>query len=214
MYAFSLIGMTEQGKSRKARELITTRGMQMYGALVNDVNNEYGATRRDRETGEERPSVNLPVISSAGEANAYPRSRFVTNAGDSMKEYLKIVREKRNTTVIFEECTAFFKGRTPPGLCEMIINKGHTYNNYIFMWHSIRSVPPELLGLMDWVILFKTGDNEAIVKQKDVKLLPYWLVLQSKQKGTQPFIIDWQREQFDEGNYKRMREIYLKSKMR
>ena len=192
MFAFCNIGMTKQGKSRKAREMITKHPMDTFGALVNDVNNEYGDFRRDRESGISKPSTGLQLVQSLNESNSRQlyRSRY-GGANATMKEYLQIVRTKEYTTVIFEECTAFFKGRTPPNLCEMIINKGHTINNYIFQFHSIRSVPPELLGLMDYVNLFKTNDNEEIVAQKDQKLLPYWLDLQTKPDGAAPHVINW-----------------------
>lgn len=209
MYAFCLIGMTKQGKSRYARRLITERGQENFGAFVNDVNDEYGQYRRDRETGALMPSVGLTT-----DVTAY-RSRYVHDmdkGGNSMKEYLKLVARKKNTTCIFEECTAFFKGRTPDVLCEIIINKGHTLNNYVFCFHSIRSVPPELLGLMDYVVLFKTADNESIVKGKDQKLLPYWLKLQGAKDGTQPFAIAWQTEVFNEQRYNEQRKRFFNTK--
>ena len=209
MYAYCLIGMTKQGKSRFARGMVSEKGMDKFGCIVNDVNDEYGRFRKDRETGELRPSLNLP-----NDTNMF-RSRFIPDIDStksSIREYLKITRRKKNCTCIYEECTAFFKGRTPPELCEIIIAKGHTNCNHVFCFHSIRSVPPELLGLMDFVVLFKTGDSEKIVKDKDEKLLPYWLSMTTKKDGAQPYIIEWQSEIFNEDAYYKLKQKIRRGK--
>jgi len=195
MYSFALIAMTKQGKSRTAREMITGE-FANYPCIVNDVNNEYGAIRRDRETGAALPGIGLP------DNVDLPRSRYI---GGDINEYLSIVENKRYTTVIFEEATAFFKGRTSERLCKLVINKGHTYNNYVFLFHSIRSVPPELLGFMDFIYLFKTGDTEKVVADKAPGLLPYWLIQKTKPSGAKPIKIDWLNENFDENLYAKLK---------
>jgi hypothetical protein len=202
MFAYALIAMTKQGKSRKAREMITLRGMDKFPCLVYDVNDEYGEFRRDRDTGEYKPSTNLPTDTRLF------RSRYA-NEDMNMKDFMEIVKTKRNCNIIFEEATAFFKGRTSEELCRMIINKGHTHNNYIFLFHSVRAIPPELLGYMDFVLLFKTNDSEDLVKKKDPKLLPAWLELQTKQSGANPICLDWVNSPpFNKNQYAILREKY------
>lgn len=201
MYAICIIGMTKQGKSRYTREKIVKPAMQQgLGCLVYDVNDEYGEYRRDRDSGALVPSIGLQT-----DTRLYC-SRYA-KPDMNMREFMEIVKTKKHTTVIFEEATGFFKGRTNEDLCKMIINKGHTINNYVFLFHSMRSVPPELLGLMDFLVLFKTSDEEILVKQKSQKLLPYWLDLQQKPDGAKPWVLNWLTEKpFDKNRYEMMKQ--------
>lgn len=128
---------------------------------VFDVNNEY----------------NLP---SSGE-----RSK---NISCDERDFIKNCFLKKETICVFEEATGFFEGRTSRDLRRLIVNKRHTKNVYIFMFHSISSIPPRLLQLSNFVILFKTLDEDYQVEGKYPSLFKYFQKLK-KMKHQSKFII-------------------------
>ena len=200
MFSYAVIAMTKEGKSKLVRETFLSGQMSQMPCLVFDVNDEYGAFRRDRDTGELKPSTNLPTDTSL------PRSRFTGTGKGAFNKFVEIAQTKKYTTIVFEECTAFISGVTPEVIKSLIIAKGHTNNVFIFIYHSIRTIPPAMLDLMDTVYLFKTADHEKAVQDKNPKLLPYWYVLQHKETGKYtPFKIEWQREAFNPDFYKRLK---------
>jgi hypothetical protein len=97
------------------------------------------------------------------------------------KEFIKQCYLKRQTVCVFEEATGFFEGKTSKELRRLIVNKRHTQNVYLFVFHSITSVPPRLLQFANFVVLFKTGDEEYQVENKYPSLYPYYMKLKTMQ---------------------------------
>lgn len=172
-----IIGMTGQGKSKMTFKLIRNSNP----CLVYDVNNEYGLHPKNPDW-----SLNLPTDLRQ------PRCRY---AGDNMNmsDFMGLVRNRKNTNVVFEEATGFFSGNVGKDLIQMAINKRHTGNNYIFLFHSLRSVPPKLLDFANIIILFKTGDDLPTVQKKHSRLVKPFLKVQRLPIGV-PEIINWQRQ--------------------
>jgi hypothetical protein len=75
-----------------------------------------------------------------------------------------------DTYCIFEEATGFFKGRLDEQTDRMILSARHTRNRYIFCFHSIRSVPPGIMAMVNFVVLFKTLDEPDEVRRKYSRL--------------------------------------------
>ena len=76
-----------------------------------------------------------------------------------------------NTYCVFEEATGFFKGRLSEETDRMILGARHTGNNYIFCFHSISAVPPGIMFMLNYCVLFKTGDEINHIKRKYPSLL-------------------------------------------
>jgi len=194
--------MMKQGKSRYARKLIVSNNLDQFGCLVFDVNDEYGQFREDRETGKIMPSTNLPTDTNL------PRSRYI---GGDFNEFLAIADNKKHTTIIFEEATSFFMGATGQKVRSLVTRQGHSKNNYVFIFHSIRTIPPTLLGLMHYVVLFKTNDDEDTVKKRDPKLLPFWFQLQYKEDGAKPYSLNWlEMKPFDKKAFEVLKNSKIK----
>ena len=158
-----IIGGTNQGKSYFTKEAIAKNGS--LPVFVYDVQNCYGPTST-------KPGdiiTNLPVHTTER------RCRWYGNSETFLQHALK----RRNTTIVFEEATAFFEGRTSQDMRQLIINKHHHKNTIICMFHSISSVPPRIMQLADIVVLFKTGDEENEVKRKYCKCLAAFLKLRT-----------------------------------
>ena len=113
------------------------------------------------------------------ELNNTQRSR-VTPMDTKYKEYFKLCKEKRNTVCVFEDATGFIEGRLDEELRQFLVQKRHTGNVSIFVFHTIPSVPPKLLGLCDIVILFKTNDEPKDVERKYPSLYKYYSDLVNK----------------------------------
>jgi hypothetical protein len=153
MNTIVVIGMTGEGKSEFIKDYIQGRK-----CLVNDVQNEYGARTK-------YPNQK-PILLSDNVRD--PRSRYT---GGSFKEFMKLVESKRNTICVFEEATMFLQGAISKDMYKILINKMHTGNVYIMPFHSIRKVPPGILDITNFVVLYRTADERLLVEKKYPALL-------------------------------------------
>lgn len=136
--------MTQQGKSRYTKSLI---GFNEQGEPINDaakrncfvfdVNNEY------RWLQMERNDENLKQSRYFGDFEIFTNKCEI----------------KRNNNIVFEEATGYLKGNVAKKMIQLIIGKAHTKNNYFCLFHSINSVPPAIVQVCNYVILFKTMDE-------------------------------------------------------
>jgi len=165
MSMYIVMGAPGMGKSPFAQKMIEGRR-----CLVFDVNNEYGT--RTKYPGQRAICLSSDV--------RQPRARFV---GDDITVFTKLAMERKESVVILEEATAFFRGRQQKLTSRMIIGRIHTGNTYVFLFHSINRVPPELMEIADIAVLFKTNDEEDTVKRKYRRLYDPYLYLRDKQSG-------------------------------
>lgn len=164
MNTIVVIGMTGEGKSEWIKNFIGFN----RNAFVNDVQNEYGMRTKYPN---QKPLLLSDNIKDA-------RARYT---GGNFKEYLKIVETKRNTICVFEEATIFLQGAISKDMYKILINKMHTGNIYILPFHSIRKVPPGILDICNYVVLYRTVDETVLVEKKYPSLLPAFLEV--KQQG-------------------------------
>jgi hypothetical protein len=89
--------------------------------------------------------------------------------------FMDQIAEIQNTAFVFEEITPFLRhGKVPDKLIEMLVLRrggkgrlsGEKGNFFIFLFHSIHSVPMELISFSNYIYLFKTGDNITYIGQK------------------------------------------------
>jgi len=146
-----IIGHTGQGKSTYLQKFIAGRKQYIF-----DVNNEY----------------NLP-----DDLQVRPQMR---NRDLNVNRFLSICKGLKNYNICFEDATGFLRGKQQKELSQLIVAKRHTGNNFIFLFHSINRVPPELMEMSNYVILFKTNDNIDLIdrKFKNEKLNNAFLQLQ------------------------------------
>lgn len=94
--------------------------------------------------------------------------------------FIKECMSYTDTFCIFEEATGFFSGRISADTDRMILSARHSNNRYIFCFHSITSVPPRIMNMLNFVVLFKTADEPSAVKRKYSRLYKPFLILQQK----------------------------------
>lgn len=173
MNLYVVIGAPGEGKSPFCKKMIGGPGTgnpDLNRCLIFDINNEYGT--RTKYAGQ----VALNISTNTRDI----RSRYV---GDDIIAFIRIAMLKQNTTVVFEEATAFFEGRAGKDTRRLIINRYHTGNVYLFLFHSINSVPPRIMEVANYVVLFKTNDETDTVYRKFSRLGPAFAELQSMEHG-------------------------------
>lgn len=109
-------------------------------SFVFDINNEYGGLASERY--------------------------LIDAKGKDETGFINECFNKTGTVCVFEEATGFFEGKTGKELRRLLINKRHTKNNYIFIFHSLSSVPPRIMQMANFLVLFKTGDEAYQVESK------------------------------------------------
>lgn len=155
MYLILIAGMTGEGKTTYLKKFIA--GKRQY---IFDVNNEY----------------NLP-----DDLQIRPQMR---NRDLDINRFLSVCKSIKGYNICFEDATGFFRGKQHAALSQLIVGKRHTQNNFIFLFHSINRIPPELMEISNYIILFKTTDNIDLIdrKFKNPKLNESFLKLQKMQK--------------------------------
>jgi len=138
MYLILIIGHTGEGKTSWLKRFVNNKKQYVF-----DVNNEY---------------QNLP-----DDLQIRPQMR---NKDLNIKRFLSVASGLKNYNVVFEDATGFFRGKQSEQLSRLIVAKRHTGNNFIFLFHSINRVPPELMEISNYVILFRTNDNIDIIDKK------------------------------------------------
>lgn len=166
MNTYIVIGAPGMGKSPFVREMIFNRR-----CLVFDIQNEYG--KRTKYAGQ------TPVGLSDD-----PRNERARYTGNDVDAFIKLCEPKRNTVIVFEEATAFFVGKTEKSLRRFLINRYHTENVSLFLFHSIQAVPPFMLTVSNFVVLFKTLDTDKNIIAKAPILLEPFKTLQRSPNGT------------------------------
>lgn len=165
-----VIGAPGQGKSPFIKSMI--EGNRCF---VFDVQNEYGA--KTKYPGQTPLNLSNNLNSE--------RARFTTM---DVKEFLRLCSTKKNTVCVFEEATAFFQGATNEIMRRHLINRYHTGNPSLLVFHSINAVPPRFMEMCNYCVLFKTNDQEDNVYRKYGRLSQYFIDLQQKPDGSKHFI--------------------------
>lgn len=171
MNLFLVIGAPGMGKSPFVRSLIGTSNR----CCVFDIANEYG----------QRVKYNGQVPVNLSNNTNELRSRYT---GVNLEEFIKICDRKQNTICVFEEATGFFQGITNKQTTRLIINRYHSGNTYCFLFHSINSVPPRIMEIANYIVLFRTNDETETVYRKYSRLGAAFDDLQGQPNGTKHII--------------------------
>jgi hypothetical protein len=158
-----IIGTRNQGKT-----FLTKRLIEGKNCLIFDVNNEYGEV--SQSLAKQSGWIEFETVSDDLKEK---RARYF-GKDMSIKEFVTIAKTRLNTFLVFEDATGFLKGNTNAEVRQMITALRHTNNNILFLFHSINSVPPDLLNFASFIYLFKTNDSKVQVKRKFPELYDYF----------------------------------------
>lgn len=136
-----MINITIIGKMGSGKTTFIKTYIQNRRCFIFDVQNEYKLTTDNRKQ----------------------QSRMIDlNHNTFLSESL----DKKNTVCVFEDATGFVEGRLSADLRKTLVSKRHTRNTNILVFHSISSVPPRVLQLSDYIILFNTSDELYQIENK------------------------------------------------
>lgn len=161
MNTILLIGMTGTGKSPFIRNYSKDKNLFLF-----DIQNEWGNRPK-------YPDLTPDNLSDNWKDN---RSRHIEC---DEKKFIWQCSQKRNTICVFEDATAFMEGKTDKDLRRLLVSKLFTGNVYILVFHCIMAVPPRVMQLSDYVVLFKTNDEDYQVENKFPSIYPYFIKLKS-----------------------------------
>lgn len=168
-----LVAHTGQGKSTFAKKLI-----ENSPSFVFDVQNDY--SDHQLKEGEKQK-----------------KGRFIGLPED----FANLALSRRKSFIVFEEATAFFEGRTSDTVRKILIDKRHKQNTIIWIFHSINSINPRIFEISDYIVLFKTGDDQTQVKRKRKEIYTLFEYLQGCENYSH-IIIDNIGKRFDVSNCK------------
>lgn len=78
----------------------------------------------------------------------------------TIENFLIEVKKTSNSIVVFEEATIFFSSRGyVKEVVDLLVRKRHSKNIYIFVFHSIRSIPSYIFELIDFFGIKQTNDT-------------------------------------------------------
>ena len=176
MFTYIVIGAPGQGKSEWVKETVRDKR-----AFVFDVQNEYGV--RTKYQGQK--PLNFSDNPNAVQARYCPKSMRIK---EDAEKFMEMCRTKRDTIIVFEESTIFFEGRTNELTRTLMVNRIHTKNVYVFIFHSIAAVPPRIMQMSNFVVLHKTLDEDSTVGTKYNRLFIPYMNLQQQPKGSRVII--------------------------
>jgi len=159
-----IIGTVQQGKSPYIQKMIAGKR-----CFVFDYQDEYG--KKTKYPGQ-------TPIGLSDNTRDY-RSRDLSC---DPEKFIALCSRKTNTICVFEDATAFFEGRVDRETRRLIVSRAFTRNVYVFVFHSISSVPPRLVEMSNYVVLFRTVDVEKKIEAKLPQLLPAWRELSRNKK--------------------------------
>lgn len=159
MNCYIIVGMTGQGKSHFTKKMIAGKH-----CFVFDVQNEY-------------TDLSLNWQDSRARDVSLDEKAFVAKC-----------KQKINSVLVFEEATGFFEGKLDKDVRRVVLSKRHTHNVPVFCFHSISAIPPRLMQLANFVVLFKTGDEPYQVYEKFPSIYPYYVKVR-EELGHQQFLI-------------------------
>jgi len=114
---------------------------------------------------------------------------FMRNVECNDKQFVENCKRITKTNIVFEDASGFLRGRQSKEIARLIVQRRHTQNNYIILFHSINRIPPELLEYCNYLILFKTGDNLKDIDNKFKNPLINQMFLSLKEKKDHSFIL-------------------------
>lgn len=136
MKAIVLIGEQGRGKSTEAKNILDN--FSHKDLYCYDINGDYKNYRNNKIKG-------LP----------------------SMEQFLQICDHVKNSVIVFEEATIFFDNKSrSETIVNLLVRNFHTKNVVIFLFHSLRSVPVNIMDFVQFIKIFHTNDRYTLIKNK------------------------------------------------
>lgn len=84
-----------------------------------------------------------------------------------MNDFLETATQVNNGVIVFEEATIFFNNRsTNEEMRELLVRRRHTKNMIFLVFHSIRSIPRDIMDMSNYLILKYSVDSPKFISRK------------------------------------------------
>lgn len=85
----------------------------------------------------------------------------------SFEKFSRSAKGLSDSVIVFEEATIFLSNRgTNDDLRNILVRKRHTNVTVFLVFHSLRTVPRWIYDLSNFIVLFKTNDNEKLIETR------------------------------------------------
>lgn len=81
--------------------------------------------------------------------------------GSNTDEMMSSIQENsKNSFIIFEDATRYIEGKLSADVKQFVLDSKQKNLDLVFVFHSLADVPPRLIRVADFLVLFKTSDGE------------------------------------------------------
>lgn len=81
------------------------------------------------------------------------------HSGDPVENCQLIFDKVHNSLIVFEDCRRYIEPTVQKPIRQGIVEHRNKNNDLVFMFHSLKDVPPYLCSMYNSIVLFKTNDN-------------------------------------------------------
>jgi len=155
--AIIIVGGTGQGKSTLIRNILKKGNPN---CIINDIQR-----------------TDYPFLPEHKAGEPQPRERCLNAAPEYFK---KLAANRKKSIIVFEEATGYLMGGTCETMRKILTDKRHYENCIIYVFHSVSTIPPTLLDLVNYMYIFKTADAPSRVKRKYEPIFEVWQQIKEK----------------------------------
>lgn len=85
----------------------------------------------------------------------------------NIESFMSYAQTQTNKVIVFEEATIFFSQHgVKRDLFNFLVKKRHMNNTLVFVFHSLRKIPQDILDMTDFVVVLRTNDRPGIVYER------------------------------------------------
>lgn len=105
-------------------------------------------------------NIEVPVIQ--GKDLGRWRKGIARMFSAEIKPMLAQIQEgAKNTFLVFEDATKYVGSRLTDDMRKFVLDSKQKNLDIVFIFHSLASIPPELVRVSDILVLFKTGEGDV-----------------------------------------------------
>lgn len=138
------------------------------------------------ETWDDSNGANTPIpIIQRQQLRLWRTGMYRVFDEDTDAMFLDIKQHVKNTFVVLEDATRYVGSKLSKDLRRFMFNCKQQNNDLVFVFHSLGSIPPELVKSANYLILFKTG--ELVVSKTKYPFPPIHTALEKLHHGKNRF---------------------------
>ncbi len=155
-----IVGNRSTGKTDYLKSLIFKMSKIFPKSLV--VDTFYSDVWKNLKTWDRPEGINFPVTD-------IPISKFKNwksgvgkmYSSDTSKIMAEIQKHAKNTFISFEDSTKYVGSRLNEDMRMFVLDSKQKNLDIVFVFHSLASIPPELVRISDILVLFKTSEGKV-----------------------------------------------------